>query len=335
MSGPFAPIEACASRRRGPYAEIEPLVAFLRERGWSPERLVKNDLLEPAGIAGRDYDYHRFWTTIARLAREMARLGLPPIFIKCVREYAYCDANVDLLVPHGRLREVGRELAGRAWRRPEPWDAFEQLLIERDKLKLPATESGLVAAHLYGAVSWRYQADIGLLRRNGSAVDPEHLREARVEEFAPFAAAGSPAIWLPRPAAEFVLQAAHVAFENYRVTVGEALHFRLLRLRAASEWEDAERLARRFGCAAALRLLDTESAAICADLGALAPADYPRTLPIGALAPVFAERARVLWTSRRRAGAAAETATAASVWFAVAAIRRLRRLRRGVEDYRH
>lgn len=333
MSDGLALVRQCGASRRGPYADIEPLLASLRRRGWSTERLAKNDLLEPTGVAGRDYDYRRFWSTIARLAREMRRLELPPIFIKCVREYAYCDANVDLLVPRGSLRAVGRELTRGAWRRPEPWDTFEQLLIERDKLKLPAVESGLLAAHLYGAVSWRYQSDIGLLRHDGFGADPEHLHEAAVSEYAPFAE--DVAIWLPRPAAEFVLQAAHVAFENYRVTVGEALHFRLLRQRAGAEWPAAEALARRFGCGAALRLLDAESERICAAIETLDPADYPRTLPLGAVAPAFAERGRVLWADRRRVGAAAEVATASSVWFAVSAIRRWRRMRRGVEDYRH
>lgn len=330
-------LERCAAQRDGRFADIRPLTDALRARGWTDERLAKNDLAEPRRVPGRDYDYARFWATVARLASELSSLDLPPIFIKCVREYRYCDSNVDVLVPRRQLRRVAEHLYRSDWRAPAPWDTFEQLLIERDKLKLPATRPGLIAAHLYGGVSWRYQSDIGLLRHDGVQPNPRHLVSVPLARYVEPAAAAVPGdlqIWLPGDAAEFVLQAAHVAFENYRLTVGEAVHFQLLRRRAAASWEEARALARRYGCAEALSLIDRESLRVCSALPELDPADYPQTLPITSVLPPLGERGRLLSGERRNLAALSEVATASAVYLGVSAIRKLRRLRRGVEDYR-
>jgi len=332
------PLDEWISPRSGRYADLGRVVRHLRERGWSDERLAKNDLALPSGAPGTREKYETFWRTLERLAAELEAQGLPPIFIKCVREYEYCDSNVDVLVPRARLRSVARHLYRTAWSPPTVWDSVEQLLIERAKLKLPARETGLCAAHLYGGVSWRYQSDMGLLRRDGREADPAQLERVAIDRIvvSPKAQSGSGSreIWLPSDAAEFVLQAAHVAFENYRITVGEAIHFRLLRERAGEAWEEAQRLGATVGCTSALALIDRESLDTCTRLAELRPEDYPRTLPMKVLWPALRERA--LWHrgQGRPVAAAAELSTAAGVYGLVSNLRRFRRFRRGVEDYR-
>ena len=37
---------------------------------------------------------------------------------------------------------------------------FKQRMIEREKIKLPPTSEDLVPAHMYMAVSWRYQREV-------------------------------------------------------------------------------------------------------------------------------------------------------------------------------
>jgi len=333
-------LESCHRRRSGRYADIGPLVERLRELGWNEERLVKNDLIEPRGIAGRQWDHGAFWSTIARLADELRQMGLPPIFIKCARDYPYCDSNVDLLVPRRRLREVARRLWASDWLKPELWDAFEQLLIERAKLKLPSRTPGLVTAHLYGGVSWRYQGDIGLLRLDGTQANPEHLSQVEVADCVPEGTSIEPSaartkVWLPSDESEMVMQAAHIAYENFRITIGEALHFRLMVLRAPGALDSARALAEGYGCGCALDLLDNESRRVVDGLLAISPNDYPRTLPAETLLPAFRDRARYLTRRGRRLAAMHERWSMHLVYRLVSVIRKVRRWRRGAEDYRH
>ncbi len=332
-------LERCHGERRGRYADIGPLVDELRARGWAEERLVKNDLIEPKGVAGRKWDHAAFWNTIVQLTGELEGLGLPAIFIKCVREYPYCDSNVDVLVPRRRMREVARQLYRSAWVAPELWDQFEQLLIERAKLKLPSTRPGLITAHLYGGVSWRYQSDIGMLRRDGVAENPDQLQRTAVGDCVPQGTTGvvgrETMVWLPDDASELVLQAAHVAYENFRITVGEALHFRLLVLRVPEALEAARERARENGCESALQLLDDESRRVVDGLLTIDPADYPRTLPRAPLTPAFAERSRLLRGRGETLAAIHESGSMRAVYALVSNIRRFRRWRRGAEDYRY
>ena len=132
------PLGEWISRGVGRYADLGRVIRQLRERGWSDERLAKNDLALPSGAPGTRERSRVFWETIARLTVELEALGLPPIFIKCVREYQYCDSNVDVLVPRAELRSVANHLYRIAWSLPSAWDSVEQMLIERAKLKLPA-----------------------------------------------------------------------------------------------------------------------------------------------------------------------------------------------------
>ena len=325
-----------SARREGLYYQLRHLIEELRDRGWSDERLSKNDLLaaDPESESAAR-EYARFWRTIVRLARELRELDLAPIFIKCVREYRYRDANVDTLVPQQEMSSVEDHLCASSWARPRPWDTLEQMMIERAKRKLPSRDSSLVAAHLYGAVSWRYQGDIGLLRTDGRNPDPRHLVRVSSASFAGREATGDgESLWIPAPEAELVLQAAHVVFENFRITVGEAIHFQLLQVRHPSAWNRARALADQHGCSRALDLVRARSERLCSNIDRLAPEDHPQTLPFTELRKAFRERTRHLLANRRVLSAVNELGTSVGFFTLVSTIRKVRRWRRGREDYR-
>lgn len=329
-------LSQCTPDDSGRYVDISPFIDILKARGWSDERLAKNDLVDSSGISGRRHNFGQFWRTIAELARELDQFGVAPIVIKSVREYRYSDTNVDILVPRRDLRRVARHLYRSGWAAPEWRDAVEQLLIERAKLKLPSTRTGILAAHLYGGVSWRYQSDIGLLRLDGVEPNPDQLTMARIQELAPgvHSIPSESSVWVPNMAAELVMQAAHIAFENYRITIGEAVHLQLMLKRSEDAWHEALDIARKIGCEPALHLVAKQSRNVIQGLELASSADFPMTLQLRELMPAWRERALYLLRRGRILSAVNEFGTTIAVYTAVSLIRRWRRSRRGVEDYR-
>lgn len=313
------------------FVDLTRWLTRLQEHGWTGAHLTRNEL--PAD-SSRQAHYEKFWKTIRELAQQFRDLGLPPIFIKCVREYRYSDANVDVLVPSARWRSVIERLCRTHWKLPARADWLEQQLIERAKLKLPAASPDFFAAHLYQAVSWRYQKDIGLLRLHGREPNEHQLRRLPLQRFLPDCARPEEWIYHPNEASELVLQAAHVVFENFRITLGEACHFVLLRERAGSAWEEALVLADRYGCGPALHLVAEESQRILENLEEMDPRDFPFPLPPGGLWRCFRARYRHLWEKGQGWGAMVELGGCTASYAALRLIRRVRRWRRGHEAYR-
>ncbi|HEU0012252.1 MAG TPA: hypothetical protein VFQ45_01140 [Longimicrobium sp.] len=311
----------------GAFWDITPLQDFLAgEHGWSDADLARNQVGMRTPLRGEDAAaLARFWRTIAEAARRLDAAGILPITIKSLRTYAFWDSNADLLIPPGSRPAVLAALYAGAWVPPSRASRVEQALVERAKIKLPSRDPELLSAHLYEGVSWRYQADIGLLPGDREAAAS---RLVRVDP-ALFGAgddASAPAVWVPDDATELVLQAAHAVFENFRLSVGEALHFHLLR-RVPGAWERAQEIAAEHGCTAALR----EVAALCeaALEGRLgwAPAAWPAQMPLRVLGRCYADRLRYLGGRRRLGSAAVEIGGFAAVYPLITAVRR-RRLRR-------
>jgi len=321
-----------AERGNGGFVDLAPWIAKLADRGWTVEHLLRNEL--PAD-SSRQAHYEKFWRTIRELALQLRDLGVPPIFIKCVREYRYSDANVDVLVPSPQWQAVIGRLCRTHWRRPSRADWLEQQVIERFKLKLPAVSPDFFAAHLYQAVSWRYQKDIGLLRLNGQEPNERQLHRWPLQRFLPDRS-WSEEEWIyhPNEASELVLQAAHGVFENFRLTLGEAVHFVLLRDRAGPAWDEAAALAGRYGCASALHLVAGESQRLLQHLASLDPRDFPYPLPRAGLWRCFRERYGHLRTQGRTWEAAVELGSCMASYTGLRFIRRWRRWRRGHEAYR-
>lgn len=314
------------------YVSLAPLLATLRRAGWTDERLAKNDLLSNQR-AVRGYGMEEFWTTALAGLDACEELGVRAILLKSIRVYPYSDSNVDVLVPAASLKSVEQRLRELGWLAPGTWDSVEQAMVERRKRKLPPgprLPSDHLAIHLYGGLSWRYQDDLGFQLRGLT-------REVPVDWVAPAGiAARHPGrrVAVLSADAELVVQAAHVCFENYRLTLGEAVHICGLVAASESALPEALVLAESVGCRVALRMAVGLAIDALSDPGRLAAAAWPRTLQPRTLDDAFIER----WTALRRQGRLMQGAVELSTnWIlhrVVAAIRRRRRRERGVEDYR-
>lgn len=316
-----------APEYHGAFYDLAPLQTFLREEhGWTPADLARNQFPAPAPLDGAGARAHaRFWGTIAEAARRLEGAGILPITIKSLRTYAFWDSNTDLLIPAGSRARVLEALYAGPWVPPSRASRVEQALVERAKIKLPSADPELLPVHLYEGISWRYQADIGLL------TGADHTASRLVPVPAALYAgtrveADPPVVRVPDDATELVLQAAHAAYENFRLSLGEAVHLHLLR-RTPGVWERAREIADVHGCAVALReVADIAERMVAGELG-WRPAAFPLQIPLAVLARCYRERAAFLLGRRRVGSAAVEIGGFAWVFPVIRAVRRVRRAR--------
>lgn len=311
----------------GAFFDLAPLHEFLRrEHGWTRADLERNQLPARAPLDDAGARAHaRFWGTIAEAARRLEGAGILPVTIKSLRTYPFWDSNADLLIPAGSRPRVLEALYAGAWVPPSRASRVEQALVERAKLKLPSTDPELLPVHLYEGISWRYQADIGLLTGAGNTasrlvpVPAAVFAGTRVE-------AAPPTVLVPDDGTELVLQAAHAAYENFRLSLGEAVHLHLLR-RSPGAWERARGIARAHGCAVALdEVVALCEAFVAGELG-WNPAAFPLQIPLAVLARCYRERASFLLGRRRVGSAAVEIGGFAWMFPVIRAVRRVRRAR--------
>ena len=303
--------------------DINALRARLSSAGWDAERLDKNEL--------RAIGCDRYWATAERMASVMTTLGHQPVLLKLVRSYEYHDSNVDILVPWRDWSRVVQRFAGAGWEMPTGIDRFEQALVERRKLKLPPRHAGLLPAHLYGGVMWGYQRDTGLLHDASGRLDHRHLcgvsfADRRLDGSATSAA------FHPVGPAELVLQAAHIMGENFRMTLGEALHVSNL-ARDPQLVQHALRLGERHGLDRAVEVTLGQAWSMVDRWESLDPSACPEALPpASVLASVQARHAAL--SQRSRGQAWEETVTVTASYAARRSARFVRKLRRGREDRR-
>jgi hypothetical protein len=313
----------------GVFHDLAPLHRFLeREHGWTAADLARNQLPARAPLDEAGARAHaRFWGTIALAARRLEGAGILPVTIKSLRTYAFWDSNADLLIPAGSRARALQALYAGPWVAPSRRSRLEQALVERAKIKLPSQDPEYRPVHLYEGISWRYQADIGLL--TGAEHTASRLVPVPAAVFAGTRdQADPPVVRVPDDATELVLQAAHAAYENFRLSLGEAVHLHLLR-RVPGVWERAQGIARVHGCAVAL----DEVMALCegwvaGELG-WNPAAFPLQIPLPTLARCYRERAAFLLGRRRVGSAAVEIGGFAWVFPVIRAVRRVRRARAG------
>jgi hypothetical protein len=303
--------------------DLGALRSRLELAGWDAERLDKNELRAAAG--------DRYWTTAERMAEVMAALGHEPVFLKLVREYDYHDSNVDILVPWRDWHRVVRRFTVAGWQLPRGIDRVEQALVERRKLKLSPRDPRLVAAHLYGGVAWGYQHDTGLLRDPSGRLDHRQLCPI---SFADRRLDGSVTgtAFHPVGAAELVIQAAHTLGENFRMTLGEAVHIS----RLASDRRvvrEALSLGRCHGLDRAVEVVVCQARAMVDGWSMLDPSSCPQAVPPALVAGSL--RARHTALGRGSRGQAwGETVTVAGSYAARRSVRFVRKRRRGREDRR-
>jgi hypothetical protein len=80
---------------------------------------------------------------------------------------------------------------------------------------MPHRAPGLVPAHLYMAVSWRYQREV-------TYFDRDMVEQVPLASEAPQLDSEFPGLVVPMPSrgADILLHCAEIAFENYRITTG-------------------------------------------------------------------------------------------------------------------
>lgn len=217
-----------------PVPEWRAEIARLAAGGWTARDFQRNQLgYAHEIVAGLDGPGRAawvvYWRTVAELQRVLVEAGITPIFLKSRRQYPYHDSNVDVLIAAADWEPTQRALTARGWRLPSRAVRLKQRLIERAKLKLPPVREGLLPAHLYGAVTWRYQSDVGFL-------PPAGEREGWIERVTIGEAAGgdfgdgsADEILMPTAGADLLIHSAQTIFENYRLFYGEALFVRHLR----------------------------------------------------------------------------------------------------------
>lgn len=235
----------------------EDTIRALADRGWGHADFDRNQMAYAAelvlGLPGSGRErWETYWRTVSRLSQTLNAAGITGVFLKSRRHYPYHDTNVDILIAREDWERTIQVLDAGAWQIPSAAVRFKQNMVERSKLKLPSRDKTLVPAHLYGAVTWRYQSDVGFLPNSGH--EGVWLEQIRMEDAAggPFPG-GDSEILVPTFAADLLIHAAQTVFENYRLFLGEALFFDyLMRVIPGPAQESLQRLADARGAASVL-----------------------------------------------------------------------------------
>lgn len=211
-----------------------------------------------------------------RVMRETSQLlqdhGFEHICIKFRKLYRYYDSNVDVVVDPRQWRQSVELLQHQGY---TPHVMFK----EPDKIMFDKPEA--VSVHLHPGVTWNgvpYFDQPSLWRRSTRSADGPWLELA--------------------PEDDVLVNLAHNLFENYEVSLGDALYFKRLMETYAFDPEDLERIAAangwRYGFQQAYRQMRTLVSAWThvEPTGAL-PAnllDYPYQIQMPVLARTFSQR---------------------------------------------
>ena len=171
-------------------------------------------------LAEFDDRQEEYWSTLSQLNTIFQGAGVTLKTIKSLRSYPYIDSNVDIIVDKADWRMLSAEIQRKVWRKPTIGEFLEQTSIEPYKLKYQPLKKGLVAAHFYGGIRWRYCTPFNLKN-----FDPALLwREVPIPSSADTSATSIPTITVPTHELDIAIQCAHIATENYRITLGEIIH---------------------------------------------------------------------------------------------------------------
>jgi hypothetical protein len=236
---------------------IRDVIKALSDHGWTDSDFKRNHLSYAAALhlgsasERATSDFLSYWRTVARITSLLQAENVFHVVIKTRRNYPYGDTNVDVFINVEDWPQVRGLLCSTGWRMPSPLVVLKQRMIEREKIKLPPEEDGLVPAHLYMSVSWRYQREVSFL-------DPKMIVQVPLIEEAPQLreAWGSVRVPMPTRAADILLHCAEIVFENYRITLGETMYLRwLLEHVSLPERRRVYRLGVKRGAAEAIRVV--------------------------------------------------------------------------------
>jgi hypothetical protein len=271
---------------------VETVVRSLAARGWTMRQFRANHLEHVAHVCLGDSShpahdtFHDYWRTVGRISSILQREAIDHVIIKTRRSYRYADTNVDVFVKESDSARVQAVLRDDSWRMPSRAVIFKQRLIEREKLKLPARAPGLVPAHLYMAVSWRYQREVTFLDEAMVEHIPIRVEAPGLEE-----EWGDLTIPVPTRGADVLLHCAEIVFENYRLTLGEALYLAwLVEHLSEDEVATAMRLAAERGAGQAMRVVLARVRSLVSHVDGDVAGDWPRNLTARELLSSWGER---------------------------------------------
>ena len=265
------------------------LIQSLADRGWSSKDFASNHLGYAASLClGAESDparisFAKYWRSVAKITGILRDAGVFHVIIKTRRNYPYGDTNVDVFIEEADWPRVRDLLCGDSWRMPSRMVKFKQRMIEREKIKLPPTSEDLVPAHMYMAVSWRYQREVSFL-------DDQMIEDIPLAWEAPQLEAECGPVMVPVPTrdADILLHCAEIVFENYRIALGEVLYLSWLMERVSEDQKDrVSRLGADRGAVRAMRCALSH-----ARVGNL-DAHWPKNLPAGELLASWGERFKV------------------------------------------
>jgi len=317
------------------YYNIDEIINYLKSLGWSSDDLERNELYSSSfKDAITSPNFVKFWETIDEACTLFHENKFEPLLIKCIRTYPYFDKNVDVIVPKGKWKEFVKLVTGSKWYMPSMASRLDQLLIERGKLKFPSHGEHFMMIHLYKFVSWRYQSDMELLRDNGTDPELNQISKFEANMFSEDVSSKNDSwFYHPNRVSELVVQAAHVVFENYRITLGEVINFQILK-RDKEAWDNACELSKEYGCYKALIYIDQLSQNILSDIENLKPSDFPYRMKYSDLSECFQERVD-FWKERNNTLTGYKEMLTSKLFFGILQpVRSFRKLRKGTEAYR-
>jgi hypothetical protein len=273
-------------------SSIGRMIRALAAQGWGPPEFAANHLAYASALhlgenSGPVHaSFERYWRTVGRISSLLREEGIFHVIIKTRRSYPYSDTNVDVFIQDGDWPVVRDLLSRDQWRMPSRAVRFKQRLIERAKIKLPPRVPGLVPAHVYHAVSWRYQRDVTFL-------DPQMVEEVPLASEVPQleGEVGSQTVPMPTRPADLLLHAAEIVFENYRIALGEVIYMSwLLQNVSPQDQRRVYRLGIERGAGKALRCIIRQARAIEGRDGSELGGDWPKNLPVRELVGAWWER---------------------------------------------
>lgn len=269
----------------------------LIDRGWGAEDFQRNQMLyhyeQTVKAHGKAHDnFEKYWRTVHRLHHVLSAAGLTPVILKSRRNYAFEDSNVDVLISKAEWEKAIETLHGDAWRIPSKLIQFKQNMIERSKLKLPNREDDLIPAHFYGAVSWRYQTDVGFLPQDDQR--NQFLEIVPMAELCPdLHEVHGTNLLMTTWTADLLIHSAQTAFENYRISLGEAIFIHQLWTDLPEgEVKKVKDLARQYGGYDALMLVKNHVFRVLADPAYERAEKWPHNLSYPGLWKAWFRRAR-------------------------------------------
>lgn len=191
-----------------------------------PDFRDSRELAQALEGARRDFTHYR--REFAEISAALDGQGVPQILMKSAGPFPYESDNFDILIPHGRRREVDRALRPlgfvpqRHYR--ENWKFIYKRFRDGRLLSI---------AHLHEEVSW--------------GVEPFLDREGLWERAQP--SPEDPAFLVPAPEDSFLITMAHGVYENDRIKLGDLLKVQSAFRRAGGklDWAAMEQTARKLG----------------------------------------------------------------------------------------